>query len=204
MLPNHDIVSPVDTVVFGCRPGRLNVSLFARQGVEGVQQGTPGVEFSVDHQRPTEAIVEPGHIWQFQIAAPARADGRWRCVFQIIPEGMLGATRITFTPSTTPPQGHTVFHTVGTRAAEVWEERGRALPSPRFVLYCLNGNPVPLELKHPLSRLMVNEAVLANFIDHEGLSCRQPPEGYVIDGYASHDMHVPAGIYPLYTLPSQP
>jgi hypothetical protein len=41
-------------------------------------------------------------------------------------------------------------------------------------------------------------ATIANFVWGLGITCDNPPAGYVRDGYATDDMHVPGGTYPLW------
>jgi hypothetical protein len=67
-----------------------------------------------------------------------------------------------------------------------------------------DGSPIPpgsflnLLWEQPKSDSHYTGATIANFVLGKGITCDPPPPGYVQQGYATDDMHVPHGTYPLW------
>jgi hypothetical protein len=67
-----------------------------------------------------------------------------------------------------------------------------------------NGDPIPpgtflqLITDQPKNDFHYTGAQPAIFVQGMGITCDSPPAGYVQQGYATDDMHVPGGVYPLY------
>jgi hypothetical protein len=67
-----------------------------------------------------------------------------------------------------------------------------------------DGSPIPpgtflnLLWNQPQSDPHYTGARIANFVQGVGITCDSPPPGYVQQGFATHDMHVPDDTYPLW------
>ena len=86
--PNGDIVEPVRVVVYSCGPGRLELTLFGKQG-------TP-VDIDVDRTPAVRVPLAPGEVWNGAVPTPKDADGTDICIFEIRSAGLVGSTRIAF------------------------------------------------------------------------------------------------------------
>jgi hypothetical protein len=89
--PNGDIVGEASVTVYGCGPGRLELTLLGKQGEPVVltANGIPRQRFSVPG----------GDVWTGAVAAPPDANGRTTCVFGISSPGLLGSTIIEWIPA---------------------------------------------------------------------------------------------------------
>jgi hypothetical protein len=196
-----DVLEEIDINVFACGRGSLDLTLFAKQGVPGMKQGTPGLFLQSGNERPTQIIVTPGHLWRLRIPTPPTAAGEHRCVFRIGPAGAVSITSLKFRRGSRTPPSAASLHAWAPNMTEVWGEKGRSLPTARDVVYCLYGRELRLLPHEPTSNLMSREGSLAVFIAGKGLSCRPPPQGYVQEAFATLDMHVPGGLYKYFALP---
>lgn len=196
-----DVEEEIDITAYACGPGSLDLTLFAKQGVPGMKQGTPGLFLQAGNEHPTQIIVSPGHLWRLRVPTPPTADGKHRCVFRIGPDGAVGITSLEFRRGSRKPPGAGWLHAWAPGVTEVWEEQGRSLPTPREVVYCLNGRELRLLPRETTSDVLSREGSLAVFVAGEGLSCHPPPQGYVQEGFATVDMHVPGGLYQYFALP---
>jgi hypothetical protein len=86
--PNGDIAGVVRITVYRCGRGRLELTLLGKQG-------TP-VELRADGLTVARPEIAPGAVWNGTIPAPAGADGRSSCIFEIVSSGLLGSTRLEF------------------------------------------------------------------------------------------------------------
>ena len=85
---NGDIIGTASLTVYRCGRGRLELTLFGKQG-------TP-VEIRADGLTVARPEIAPGAVWTQAIPAPADADGSSPCVFEIVSPGLLGSTRLEF------------------------------------------------------------------------------------------------------------
>jgi hypothetical protein len=67
--------------------------------------------------------------------------------------------------------------------------------------YCLRGQFLQLDLNQARRDSRYRGATFANFVAGQGLTCAQPPPGFVRHGFATSDLGVPPGVYPYYTSP---
>ena len=86
--PNGDITGAAKLTVYRCGRGRLELTLLGKQG-------TP-VEIRADGLTVARPEIAPGAAWTDAIPAPANADGRAPCVFEVVSPGLLGSTRFAF------------------------------------------------------------------------------------------------------------
>lgn len=89
--PNGDILGEALVTVYGCGPGRLELTLLGKQGIP--------VVLSVNAVPQQPLTVPSGEVWTGSIAAPADADGRAPCFFGISSPGLLGSTIIEWVPA---------------------------------------------------------------------------------------------------------
>jgi hypothetical protein len=93
LTPNGDLYGGQSAriVVFGCRPGSLELTLLGKQGLPTriVSRGTV----------LAQQAIPPGRVWRVAVPAPRNVDGTERCVFQLESDGLIGSTRIEFVPS---------------------------------------------------------------------------------------------------------
>lgn len=96
LSPNGDFASPVHVTVYGCTRGRLELTLLGKSGgpIAIRANGIPRIVVQP----------QPGGLWQGSVAAPPRQDGRSLCVFQLLPSGLAGSTRIAFVRDTDVPR----------------------------------------------------------------------------------------------------
>ncbi len=89
--PNGDILGEASVTVYGCAPGRLELTLLGKQG-EPVFLTVNGI--------PRRRITIPaGDFWTGSVDAPPDADGRAPCVFGISSPGLTGSTIIEWIPA---------------------------------------------------------------------------------------------------------
>jgi hypothetical protein len=88
--PNGDIIGEASVTVYGCGPGRLELTLLGKQGepVLLTANGIPRQRFSVPS----------GDVWTGAVEAPPDSEGRTTCVFGISSPGLLGSTIIEWFP----------------------------------------------------------------------------------------------------------
>jgi hypothetical protein len=195
---NGDLVNPVQVTVFACDRGRLDLTVFAKQGVPGLAQGTPAIILSVNRLRARTILVEPGHMWHLQIATPARVDGHGRCVFRIVPDGYTSATAIAFIRGIWTPPARPAFDVSAPYATAVWGEQGTPVRTATQVVFCRRGRLFSVATSQLHSPRGPRGSTLADYVAGTGLTCRRPPQGDHLQGYATAAMHVPYGIYPYF------
>ncbi len=88
LRPNGDIEEPVHVTVYACGPGRLELTLFGKQG-------TP-VEIDIDGVPKLHLALPAGSVFTGSVPAPSYADGETRCVYELRSAGLVGSTRIEF------------------------------------------------------------------------------------------------------------
>lgn len=88
--PNGDILGEASVTVYGCGPGRLELTLLGKQG-EPILLSANGIP----RRRFT---VRSGEVWMGSIPAPPDADGRAPCLFGITSPGLMGSTIIEWIP----------------------------------------------------------------------------------------------------------
>ncbi len=88
--PNGDILGEASVTVYGCGPGRLELTLLGKQGEP--------VELSADGIPRGRITLAGGEVWQGSLASPPDADGETTCVFGISSPGLLGSTIIEWIP----------------------------------------------------------------------------------------------------------
>jgi hypothetical protein len=93
LRPNGDLYGGQSAriVVFGCRPGSLELTLLGKQGLTTWIFSRRAIL--------AERAIPPGTVWRVAVPAPASADGSGRCVFELETDGLIGSTRIEFVPS---------------------------------------------------------------------------------------------------------
>jgi hypothetical protein len=93
LQPNGDLYgeSHAWVVVFGCGPGRLELTLLGKQGLP--------TRIILNGVVAAERAIPPGKVWRVAVPAPAGADGTDRCVYEIDTDGLIGSTRIDFVRS---------------------------------------------------------------------------------------------------------
>ena len=159
-----DVLEEIDVNVFACGRGSLDLTLFAKQGVPGMKQGTPGLFLQSGNERPTQIIVSPGLLWRLRIPTPPTADGEHRCLFRIGPAGAVSIASLTFRRGSRTPPGAAYAPRLGIEHDGGLGEKGRSLPTARDVVYCLYGRELRLLPHEPTSNLMSREGSLAVFI----------------------------------------
>jgi hypothetical protein len=86
--PNGDIVDTARVQVLGCATGHLGLTLLGKQGNV--------VQISVDGRKARTVMLAAGSVWSGDVPAPADANGKSLCVYEIASQGLLGSTRIEF------------------------------------------------------------------------------------------------------------
>ena len=89
LLPNGDF-SNAQVTVYGCRPGRLELTLLPKGGKPVTLSANGRVVDTVD--------IGGGDYWNGVIRTPPGADGRSSCDFRITSEALVGSTRIVYVP----------------------------------------------------------------------------------------------------------
>jgi hypothetical protein len=89
LLPNGDF-SAAHVTVYGCRPGRLELTLLPKGGKP--------VTLSANGQVVERVDMGDGEFWNGVIPSPPGADGRTSCDFDVGSEAIVGSTRIEYVP----------------------------------------------------------------------------------------------------------
>ena len=89
LLPNGDF-SDAHITVYGCRPGRLELTLLPKGGKP--------VTLSADGRVVDRVDIGGGDYWNGVIPTPADADGRTSCDFDVSSNATVGSTRIEYVP----------------------------------------------------------------------------------------------------------
>jgi hypothetical protein len=76
--------------VFGCGPGRLELTLLGKQGLP--------TRVLLDGHVVAERTIPPDSVWRPRVPGPADADGTGTCVFTLQTDGLIGSTRVEWVP----------------------------------------------------------------------------------------------------------
>jgi hypothetical protein len=92
LRPNGDLYGGQSAriIVYGCRPGSLELTLLGKQGLP-TRIVSRGVVLA-------QRAIPPNAVWRPAVPAPRSADGSGRCVFELESDGLIGSTRIEFVP----------------------------------------------------------------------------------------------------------
>jgi hypothetical protein len=85
---NGDILGRVEIRAYRCGGGRLELTLFGKQG-------TP-LELRANGLTVARPAIAPNEVWNGTIPAPADADVRTTCLFELVSPGLVGSTRLEF------------------------------------------------------------------------------------------------------------
>jgi hypothetical protein len=85
---NGDIIGRAEIRAYRCGGGRLELTLFGKQG-------TP-LELRANGLTVARPAIAPNEVWNGTIPAPADADGRTTCLFELVSPGLVGSTRLEF------------------------------------------------------------------------------------------------------------
>ncbi len=196
VLPGGQIGETAKITVYACRSGSLELTLVAKDG-------PARVDVSVHPLKSVEALIRPGAARKLWIPTPKSANGRGSCIYYVSPNGTLVAKTMAFQPgASTIPSGVPVHRVasgateVATRSPVTLSQTPAASTYAIHVGYCLDGQFLLLDYNQARQDPAYKRAVYANFIAGEGLTCAQPPPGYVRQGFATEG--VPPGIYPYF------
>jgi hypothetical protein len=91
--PNGDMYGGESALVrvFGCGPGRLELTLLGKQGLE--------TRVLRDGAVVAARAIPPEQVWRPSIPTAASADGTEMCVYKIETDGLIGSTRVEFVRS---------------------------------------------------------------------------------------------------------
>jgi hypothetical protein len=89
VLPNGDFTA-AHVTVYGCRPGRLELTLLPKGGRPVTLAANGRVVDRVD--------IGGGEFWNGVISTPPDADGRTSCDFDVESDGLVGSTRLEYVP----------------------------------------------------------------------------------------------------------
>src|SRR4029077_14144255 len=156
-LRREDVSAPVVVNVYACGAGRLEVSLFAKQGL-------PSVTLSVNGLQPVTVPMPPNALLRGWIPAPPGGSRNRECVFNISPQGLIGMKAAVFDRTSTAAvtsaasreaRGMTAFVPVGTVPLRRQEN----------IAYCVGG---AFQVR-PAGRYP--DATPASFVVGKGLTC---------------------------------
>jgi hypothetical protein len=93
LTPNGEVLADgsAGLTVYGCRPGDLHVTMFAKQPAI--------VTFVRDRHAVRNIPLRPGQIWSGTVASPTGANGRSSCEFALTTTGRLGVTQWAYSPT---------------------------------------------------------------------------------------------------------
>ncbi len=89
-LPNGDFINKARIVVYGCRPGRLEITLLGKSGA-------PIYSYVNGANRRTFALPSQSAVTE-RIPAPFYVDGTKPCTYDLVTEGLVGSTRVAYVP----------------------------------------------------------------------------------------------------------
>ena len=89
LLPNGDF-SAAHVTVYGCRPGRLELTLLPKGGKPVTLSANGRVVDRVD--------IGGGEYWNGVIPTPPEADGHTSCDFDVASDALVGSTRMVYVP----------------------------------------------------------------------------------------------------------
>jgi serine/threonine protein kinase len=148
---------------------------------------------------PTTPRADRSHVRRPLLAVLALAAlgaGIWAGLF--VGGGAQPARHSALTPSPRREGASIVRSTRKTRTRKVREATSTSVVHAG---YCLRGQFLQLDLNQARRDSRYRGATFANFVAGQGLTCAQPPPGFVRHGFATSDLGVPPGVYPYYTSP---
>jgi hypothetical protein len=198
VLTGDEISVTAKITVYACGHGALELRLAS-------QDGPAKINLSLDNSKSVQTLVKDKTPQRIFIPVQGKRDRRTACVFYLSPQGTFLLTKIAFDagPFAIPPDiplhrlGH--HRTIIASTTPVTPSLTPAASTYQIhVGYCLGGAFVQLAYNQVRSDPKYKGATPANFIAGEGITCSQPPAGYLHDGFATADLGVPPGIYPYY------
>ena len=193
-----EIGQTVKVTVYDCRSGSLRLTLAA-------QSGPAHVDVSFNNLKSADVLAR-GHSTRLWIPVQGEADDT--CVYYISPRGTVGLSGIAFDRGAAPIPTTVALHRLGAGVTQVATNGSVAVSrtpaSSTYGIhagYCLRGQFLQLGYNQPRIDPEYKGATIANFVAGQGLTCAQPPPGYVRHGFATSDLGVPPGIYPYYSGP---
>lgn len=197
--PAGEIVQTIKVTVYNCRSGSLQLRLAARSN-------PAHLDVSFDRLKSADVLVRGStRLW---IPVQREAGDDTACVFYVSPRGAVRSSGISFDRGPAPIPTGVPLHRLGAGVTQV-ATKAPVTPSrtPAWSTYgiqagyCLRGQFLQLEYNQARTDPRYKGATLANFIAGQGLTCAQPPPGYVRHGFATSDLGVPPGFYPYYSSP---
>jgi hypothetical protein len=182
-----DLDLPATVTVFDCGPGRLELTLAARQGL-------PNVSFAVGKLQPVTVSLPPNSALRGWIPVPPGSGRRGECVFKITPDGPVELRSVVFRPGASAAAA-TASRREANGVTTFIQSGATPLHRQESIGYCVSG---AFE-ERPAGRYP--DATPATFVLGQGITCDHPPDGYVNKGFATPDLGVPAHTYPLYGPP---
>jgi hypothetical protein len=190
----------IQVTVEDCRSGSLELTLAA-------QSAPAHVDVSFGRLKSADVLVR-GDSTRLWIPVQRDTNDDTTCVFYVSPRGAVGSSRISFDRGPAPIPAGVPLHRLGagvTRVATTGPVAPSRTPASStygiHAGYCLRGQFLQLEYNQARSDPRYKGATFANFIAGQGLTCAQPPPGYVRHGLATSDLGVPPGVYPYYSSP---
>ena len=87
-LPNGDFIDKARVIVYGCRPGRLEITLLGKSGA-------PIYSYVNGANRRTFALPSPASATEV-VPSPAYVDGSHPCTYDFVTSGLVGSTRVAY------------------------------------------------------------------------------------------------------------
>ena len=197
LTPATEIGQTIRVTVDDCRSGSLELTLAA-------QSGPAHVDVSFGRLKSADVLVR-GDSTRLWIPVQRDADHDSTCAFYVSPRGGVRSSGISFDRGPGPIPTGVPLHRLGAGVTQVATKApvtaSRTPASSTYGIqagYCLKGQFLQLEYNQARSDPRYNGATFANFIAGQGLTCAQPPPGYVRHGFATSDLGVPPGLYPYY------
>ena len=197
--PAGEIAQTIKVTVYDCRSGSLQLRLAARSS-------PAHLDVSFDRLKSADVLVRGSTRLWIPVQREARDDTA--CVFYLSPRGAVRSSGISFDRDPAPIPTGVPLHRLGPGVTQV-ATKAPVTPSrtPAWstygirVGYCLRGQFLQLEYNQARIDPEYKGARPANFVAGQGLTCAQPPPGYVRHRFATSDLGVPPGVYPYYSSP---
>ena len=87
-LPNGDFIDKARVIVYGCRPGRLEITLLGKSGA-------PIYSYVNGANRRAFALPSPASATEV-VPSPAYVDGSHPCTYDFVTSGLVGSTRVAY------------------------------------------------------------------------------------------------------------
>jgi serine/threonine protein kinase len=197
--PAGEIAQTIKVTVYDCRSGSLRLRLAARSS-------PAHLDVSFERLKSADVLVRGStRLW---IPVQREAGDDTACVFYLSPRGAVRSSGISFDRGPAPIPTGVPLRRLGPGVTQV-ATKASVTPSrtPAWstygirVGYCFRGQFLELEYNQARTDTGYKGATLANFVAGQGLTCAQPPPGYVRHGFATSDLGVPPGVYPYYSSP---